>query len=71
VLSLVETALQLPLRLTVVSQLPKAVFTAACVWQAAAEMLVGQVIVGVASTKVTTEVQEAEVLKPSSMTKDT
>ena len=43
VLLLVSAPLQPPLALAVASQLAKAVFTAACVWQAAVVVLVGQV----------------------------
>jgi hypothetical protein len=43
VLLFVRTPLQPPLALAVASQVAKAVFIAACVWQAAAVVLVGQV----------------------------
>jgi hypothetical protein len=43
VLLFVRTPLQPPLALAVASQVAKAVFTAACVWQAAVVVLVGQV----------------------------
>jgi hypothetical protein len=52
VLLLVKTPLQPPLALTVANQVEKAIFTAACVWQAAAVVFVGQVktTVGAAGT---------------------
>jgi hypothetical protein len=52
VLLLVKTPLQPPLALAVASHVAKAVFIAACVWQAAAVVLVGQVstTVGAAAT---------------------
>jgi hypothetical protein len=43
VLLFVKTPLQPPLALAVASQVEKAVLTAACVWQAATVVLVGQV----------------------------
>jgi hypothetical protein len=55
VLLLVKTPLQPPLALAVASQAEKAAFTAACVWQAAAVVLVGQVkttVGGAATVKV-------------------
>ena len=52
VLLLVNAPLQPPLADAVANQVAKAVFTAACVWQAAAVVLVGQVstTVGAAGT---------------------
>ena len=52
VLLLVSAPLQPPLALAVASQLAKAVFTAACVWQAVVVVLAGQVstTVGAAGT---------------------
>ena len=52
VLLFVKTPLQPPVAETVANQVAKAVFTAACVWQAAAVVLVGQVstTVGAAGT---------------------
>jgi hypothetical protein len=52
VLLLVKTPLQPPLAETVASQVAKAEFTAACDWQAATVVLVGQVstTVGAAGT---------------------
>jgi hypothetical protein len=52
VLLFVKTPLQPPLALAVASQVEKAVLTAACVWQAANVVLVGQVstTVGAAGT---------------------
>ena len=43
VLLFVNTPLQPPVPLAVANQVEKAVFTAACVWQAAAVVFVGQV----------------------------
>jgi hypothetical protein len=43
VLLLVKTPLQPPLALAVANHVAKAVLTAACVWQAAAVVFVGQV----------------------------
>ena len=59
VLLLVRTPLQPPLALAVASQVAKAAFTAACVWQAAVVVFVGQVsttVGGVATVKVAWQV---------------
>ena len=52
VLSLVNTPLQPPVAETVANQVENAAFTAACVWQAATVVLVGQIrlTVGAAGT---------------------
>jgi hypothetical protein len=52
VLLFVKVPLQPPLALTVANQVAKAVFTAACVWQAAVVVFTGQVstTVGAAGT---------------------
>ncbi len=47
----VSTPLQPPVAVAVASHVAKAVFTAACVWQAATVVLVGQVRVGGTTTE--------------------
>ncbi len=59
VLLFVKTPLQPPVPLAVANQVAKAVFTAACVWQAAAVVFVGQVsttVGGAATVKVAVHV---------------